>query len=273
MALIANARMYAVTPEVASDWRTLFAWVADKAGVELTYLDHAAPAPLEDLWSRDDLGAVFMCGFPFASAELQPHLLAAPVPQPQRYGGEPCYCTDLLVRADRAFETLQDIFGGRIGWTVHHSQSGYNAVRYHLYQLQQYSRERQAKPLFAEWVGPLVTPRSVVEAVLAGRIDVGPLDSLVHDLLERHEPATMARLRTIGSTAMTPVPPLIASRGVSIEDVRRLREALLSCGDDARLRPVLDRLALQGFAAVAPDDYAVLLRQARQAESAVRMSV
>ena len=267
MAVVANARMYAVTAEVATDWRTLFAWVAHRSGIELTYLDHAAPAPLEDLWSRDDLGAVFMCGFPFASAEPKPQLLAAPIPQPPRYGGEPCYCTDFVVRADRPFGTLQDCFGGRIGWTVHHSQSGYNAVRYHLYRhLLQYSRERHAKPLFAEWVGPLVTPRSVVEAVLAGRIDVGPVDSLVHDLLERHEPATMARLRTVGSTVMTPVPPLVASRAVSDETAQRLREALLSCGGDPQMRPVLDRLALRGFAAVAPADYAVLLRQAREAE-------
>ncbi len=273
MALIVNARMYAVTPDVAADWRTLFARVADEAGVALTYLDHVAPAPLEDLWSRDDLGAVFMCGFPFASAEPQPQLLAAPVPLSPRYCGEPGYCTDFVVREDRPFRTLQDCFGGRIGWTVHHSQSGYNAVRYHLYRLQQHSREGRGKPLFTEWVGPLVTPRAVVDAVLAGRIDVGPLDSLVRDLLERHEPATMARLRTVGSTAMTPVPPLIASRGVSIEAVRRLREALLSCGNDPRLRPVLDRLGLRGFAAVAPEDYAVLLRHAREAESADRTSV
>jgi ABC-type phosphate/phosphonate transport system substrate-binding protein len=262
MALVANARMYAVTPEVAAAWQTLFAWVARAAGIELAIIEHAAPAPLEHLWSRDDLGAVFMCGFPFASAEPQPQLLAAPVPLSPRYCGEPSYCTDFVVREDRPFRTLQDCFGGRIGWTVHHSQSGYNAVRYHLHRLQQTTREGQRKPLFAEWVGPLVTPRAVVEAVLAGRIDVGPLDSLVRDLLERHEPATMASLRTVGSTAMTPVPPLIASRGVPIEAVRRLREALLSCGDDSRLRPVLDRLGLRGFAAVAPQDYTVLLEQA-----------
>jgi ABC-type phosphate/phosphonate transport system substrate-binding protein len=231
MTFIANARMYAVTPAVAAAWRALFARVAETSGVALTYIDHAAPAPLEDLWSRDDLGAAFMCGF--------------------------------VVRAEAPFRTLTDTFGGRIGWTVHHSQSGYNAVRYHLLR---YARER-AEPLYAERIGPLVTPRAVVEAVLFGRIDVGPLDSYVHDLLGRHDPATASRLRTVASTAMTPIPALVASPQVPAETADRLRAALIACGGDRALRPVLETLALTGFSAVAPAAYAALLEQARAAES------
>src|SRR5437588_1683260 len=118
MTLIANARMYAVTPAVKAAWQDLFAWVARTSDVPLAYCDHAAPAPLEALWERDDLGAAFMCGFPFASAARKPQLLAAPVPSPQRYGGRPQYCTDFIVRADRDFARLSHPFGGRIGWTV-----------------------------------------------------------------------------------------------------------------------------------------------------------
>jgi ABC-type phosphate/phosphonate transport system substrate-binding protein len=264
MALIANARMYAVTPEVAAAWRTLFAWVARTSGVELTYVDHAAPAPLEDLWSRDDLGTVFMCGFPFASAEPKPQLLAAPVPSEPRYGGAPVYCTDFVVRADAPFGRLEDTFGGKIGWTVHHSQSGYNAVRYHLLQ---YAGGRGFEALYAEWVGPLLTPRAVIDAVLSGRIDVGPLDSYAHDLIERHDPAVAARLRTVGSTAMTPIPPLVASPSVPAEAVLRLRAALVESGTDPALRTVLATLALKGFSEADPAGYGVLLEQARAAES------
>lgn len=264
MSLVANARMYAVTPQVAASWRMLFARIAQASGVALTYLDHAAPAPLDDLWSRDDLGCVFMCGFPFAAARPQPQLVAAPVPAATRYGGAARYCTDFVVRADSRFESLPDTFGGRIGWTVHHSQSGCNAVRYHLLHD---ARERGAERLFAEWVGPLVTPRAVVDAVLSGRIDVGPLDSYVHDLLQRHEPATASRLRTVGSTVMTPNPGLVASPGVPTDTVQRLRTALLGCGGDPGLRPVLDTLVLAGFSQPDPADYAVLLAQAREAEN------
>jgi hypothetical protein len=97
--LIANPRMYAVTPTVRHAWRAIFDWVGRHAGVPLVYIDHSAPAPLEELWSRGDLAATFMCGFPFASATPRPLLVAAPVPSPPRYGRRPVYCTDFVVRA------------------------------------------------------------------------------------------------------------------------------------------------------------------------------
>jgi ABC-type phosphate/phosphonate transport system substrate-binding protein len=262
MTLVANARMYAVTPGVREAWQTLFDWVARTSSVPLEYIDHAAPAPLETLWAREDLGATFMCGFPFAFAARKPGLIAAPVPSPPRYGGLPQYCTDFIVRADRPFACLSDTFGGRIGWTVGHSQSGYNAVRYHLLR---YRRE-QNESLFAQWVGPLITPRRVIEHVIEGKIDVGPLDSYVHDLLKRHEPETAARLRTVGSTAMTPIPPLIASPAVPDEIIERLRSALMSGAIQTELAATFEALMITRFAPVNSVDYAVLLSQAREAD-------
>ena len=256
--LVANARMYSVTPNVKAAWQDLFARVARTSGVPLEYLDHAAPAPLEALWERDDLGAAFMCGFPFASAARKPFILAAPVPSPPRYGGKPCYCTDLVVRADSAFTRLHDTFGGRIGWTVGHSQSGYNAVRYHLLG--------QPKAHHAQWVGPLITPRRVIDAVLRGEIDVGPLDSYVHDLLRRHEPETAAKLRVVESTAMTPIPLLVASPGIEGDALARLRRTLLSCHAAPELAPTLDTLLISRFDEIGPADYAVLLCQAEAAD-------
>jgi ABC-type phosphate/phosphonate transport system substrate-binding protein len=261
MALVANARMYAVTPAAAAVWRALFDQVARDSGVPLTYIDHAAPAPLEALWARDDLGAAFMCGYPFAMAAHRPRLLAAPVPSPSRYGGRPQYCTDFIVRADSRFARLSDTFGGRIGWTVAHSQSGYNAVRHHLLAHQ------GAEPLYRDWIGPLVTPRRVIDAVLADEIDVGPLDSYVHDLLRRHDPATASRLRVVESTAMTPIPPLIASPLVDDETALRVRETLLAW-DGEKMRAALDALLISRFAEADASAYDLYPRWAREADAA-----
>jgi ABC-type phosphate/phosphonate transport system substrate-binding protein len=145
---------------------------------------------------------------------------------------------------------------------VGHSQSGYNAVRYHLLRY----RGEQNEPLFAKWVGPLITPRRVIEHVIEGEIDVGPLDSYVHDLLKRHEPETAARLRTVESTAMTPVPPLVASPAVANDIVERLRGALMSGAIETELAATFEALMITRFAPVNPADYTVLLSQAREAD-------
>lgn len=261
MGFVANARMYAVTPQVQAAWQELFAWVARRSGVPLRYLDHAAPAPLEALWARPDLGAVFMCGFPFASAQPQPRLLAAPVPSPPRYRGQATYCTDFVVRADRPFRSLADTFGGRIGWTVGHSQSGYNAVRHHLAELGSGGR-------YATWVGPLVTPRRVIDAVIDGMIDVGPLDSYVHDLLRQHDPQRAAQLRVVDSTTMTPIPPLVAAAALDEVAAMRLREALLCCHEAPELARTRDAVLLARFALADPGDYQMLQSWEQQADAA-----
>ena len=59
--------MYAVSPEVEGAWRALLAHVAQEAGAKFEYFSYPAPQPLEPLWRREDLGLVFMCGYPIAS--------------------------------------------------------------------------------------------------------------------------------------------------------------------------------------------------------------
>jgi len=69
--LIANARMYSISPESAARWRTLLAAVIEHAGLHIEIIEHQEPAPINDLWRRPDQAAVFMCGLPFSRAEPQ----------------------------------------------------------------------------------------------------------------------------------------------------------------------------------------------------------
>ena len=262
--LIANARMYAVTPAAETAWRDLLAHVAEMAGVPLAYEAYPAPKPLEELWRRPDLGLAFMCGWPFA--KLYPDMIpiAAPIPAAARFAGLPRYATDLVVRADSSYGSLEDTFGGRIGWTVEHSQSGFKALRHHLLAYRSAERPR----LYAETVGPLVTARASIQAVLDGRADVGPLDAYWHELLRIHEPETAARLRVIATTGLAPIPLLVSAPGPPAGQVEDLRAALVTLPDTAAGRLLLAPLGLSGFAAVERADYAALEEMAAQAERA-----
>ncbi len=264
MDLVANARMYALTPGIRDLWVQLFAWVAQEVGEPLTYIDHAAPAPLEDLWRRSDLGVTFACGYPFALGTFPIQPVAAPLPAGERYCGQPLYATDLVVRADSSFHTLPDTFGGRIGWTVQHSQSGFHAVRAHLAT---YRRKMKGGPLYREAVGRLVTPRRVIEALLESRIDVGPLDSYAYDLLVAHEPETAARLRVVETTRLTPMPLLVASDGVPAQRTARLRSALVAAGTSSTAAPILRALCLSGFAPLDQQGYRTLIDSADAVEA------
>ena len=173
MVLVANARMYSATPAVREAWKVLLRWVLARAGLAWDVIDYDAPAPLSVLWARDDLGLAMMCGLPFAQRGERPTLVAAPIPSKARYGGRPVYFTDMVVRADAAFQRLEDTFGGTVGYTLADSMSGGVALRDHLAPY----RDREGTRLYARAVGDLIHARGVIEALAAGRIDVGPLDS------------------------------------------------------------------------------------------------
>jgi ABC-type phosphate/phosphonate transport system substrate-binding protein len=241
---IACSRMYDVAPAARAAWHSLFARVEALSGIPLTPFVHMAPAPIEELWARPDMGCVFMCGWPWAMHhEPRPVPLAAPVPSPPRYGGRPVYLSDFVVREDSPYATLRDAFGGRLGWTVAHSHSGCNAPRHHLL------RYAPRFP-FAGAVGPLVTPMAVAAAVREGRCEVGPMDGFAHDLLRRHAPEKVAGLRILESTDPAPVPFLVAAPGTPEAVAAPLRAALLALHDDAAAGPLLAEVLVTRFVPV-----------------------
>jgi ABC-type phosphate/phosphonate transport system substrate-binding protein len=262
--LVANARMYSVTPETARAWHRLFDWLARTSGVPLDIIEHAYPARLPDLWARPDLGAAFVCGWPYASRLRDLQIVAAPIPRLERAGGRPVYWTDMVVKADRSFRKLEDTFGGRIAFTSKDSHSGFNAVRRLLMQ----HASTRSDALYSSAIGPLVTPRRSLESVLSGDADVAPVDAYAHALLRRHCPELTGGVRTIAMTDVAPIPLLVASDATDSAPIARMRAALVGAGQDATARGLLDDLVLVGFAEVEPRDYEVTQSWARDAERA-----
>jgi ABC-type phosphate/phosphonate transport system substrate-binding protein len=259
-----NARMYAVTPEVEAAWRALLGHITHEAQVALDYLPYPAPQPLETLWSRPDLGAVLMCGYPIALKLAAVVPIAAPIPKARWAEGRAVYRTDLVVREDAPYRTLADTFGGRAGWTVTHSQSGFNAFRHHLLGHRSPERPR----LYAEMVGNLVTARNVLDAVREGRIDIGPLDAYWHTLIAQHAPHLTAGIRVLDSTPLTPSPAFVAAAGAPADTIGRLRAAFLAARGQSWFGPLAELLLLEGFAEVSEESYAPLLRWERTAKAA-----
>ena len=264
MVPVASARMYSWSPSLTAAWRRLLEWVASRSGGALNVLELADPYPLEELWARDDLGCVFMCGYPWAMRAERPHLLAAPVPSPARYQDRPIYFTDFVVRADGPHRTLEDTFGGVIAYSIEHSHSGYNAARFHLLDY----RRPERPTLYGKALGPLHRQLPVIDAVLDGRADVGPVDAYGLDLLRRHGAERARRVRVVATTLAAPSAPLVASPGVDAVTRTRLTEALLAAHTASELASTLDELLIARFVPADPTAFDVMLDRQRQAEAA-----
>jgi ABC-type phosphate/phosphonate transport system substrate-binding protein len=256
--------MYEWAPSLAVAWRRLLAWTAERAGVPLEIVGSERSVSLDELWARDDMGCVIMCGYPWALRPDRPALLAAPVPSPPRFGGRPVYVSDFVVSAAGPHRTLEDTFGGRIAFSTEHSHSGYNAARYHLLAYRTPARPR----LYREVRGPYVRQRAVITAVSDGEADVAAIDGYAHDLLRRHAPDVAGRLRVVATTAPAPAPPLVASPGLEPAARERLTGALTSVHEAPAMGDVLADLLLLGFARVEPAAYEATLDWQRAAEAA-----
>lgn len=263
-AWIMNAGMYAVTPEVEAGWRTLLEHVARDAGVALTYVPDLLAQPLDELCTRGDLGAVHMCGYTITLKRAPLIPIAAPIPRAVWAAGRAVYRSDLIVRQDAPYRTLEDTFGARAGWTVTHSQSGFNAFRHHLLAY----RTPHRPALYGEMVGNLGTVRTVLNSVRERRIDVGPVDAYWHMLTARHAPQLTAGIRVLTSTELTPMPPFVAAAGAPTDMVVRLRAAFTAAAMQPWFKRLGDLLLIEGFAEVDAASFAKLLEWDREAKAA-----
>ena len=262
MSFIGCTRMYDVSADVRAHWHALLLLAARNAGVALECIDHAAPAPLTDLWAREDLAAAFMCGYPLATRYPQVLPLAAPVTVIA--DETPTYRSVWLVRAESAFNSLASTFGHRIGWLAEHSHSGFNAPRHALLIHRTGDRPR----LYRESIGPLGHPRGALAALADGRVDVTPVDAYWWWLLQHYDARTASGFRPIGETPAAPMPPIVCSAGCPVEPAQQLSAALLDLHHNSQARPHLDALGLRRLAAIARGDYAVLADLERSARAA-----
>lgn len=263
VAAIACSRMYNLSPKISGLWDQLFHWLADRSGVELEIVAHAAPAPLSDLWGRPDMGAAFMCGFPFSRLSLaeRPQPLAAPVSLADWANGRPVYASHIVAARDRSL-TESDLATARWGWTVRDSQSGYNAPR-------EFFATLANRPAAAQIVGPLLNPRGIVDAIRSNTIDVGAIDAYAYQLLAMHEPDMIAPLRIIATTKPAPFPLLVAARQQSSDIVDAPRAVLLSAHQDPEGSHILASLGLAAFAEPDVAAYNQLPARARAIDAAL----
>jgi ABC-type phosphate/phosphonate transport system substrate-binding protein len=259
--MLANARMYSVTPAAAEAWRAVIGWATRTADVPVQFVEHAPPKLLSDLWARDDLGVVQMCGLPASLRKPSPVILAAPIPALPRYGGRAVYMSDIAVRADSPFRTLEDTFGGVAGYTLKDSQSGYFAFRTLL--LTRYPQARYRKI-----VGGLLNPRGVIQALARGDVDVGPLDGYVFDLMRAGDPQFASQVRVVETTDPAPMPPLVATASLSEKEVNNLRSAFQRAHEEPALSASLKAILVERFVVPELAAYDETRRRAERVEEA-----
>ena len=228
-------------------------------------------APWEARAVELDAGRVdvsWICGQPYVrntdDGSAAYELLAAPVRASSRYGDEPVYFSDVVVRADADARRFEDLRGVRVGYNEPESFSGYTVLKDRL--------TKAGEQRFFSSAIQIGTHEGAIEAVLAGTVDTATIDSTVLERAALDDPGLMERLRVIETLGPNPAPPLVLRKTLHPGVRDRLRDAVLSMHRDPAGVRALAAGMLSRFAAV-NDRFYDPIRAAYQRSLSVELAV
>jgi phosphonate transport system substrate-binding protein len=227
-------------------------YLTRKTGIQTEFVSGLAYGTINNMLEDGTLHCGFICGLPYVLLHDRPQpaaqLLAAPVMKAARYQGQPKYFSDLIVRKDSPYQSLQDLKGKTYVYNDELSNSGYNMPRFRMLQL----------GLTQGFFGKVLRSGSHEESirmVAAGEADASFVDSLVLDF-DREKGFGHAReVRVLESVGPAGICPLAASAKMPEELRARIQQALVRMHEDPDGRKLLDEALLERFSTVEDSNY------------------
>jgi phosphonate transport system substrate-binding protein len=179
----------------------------------------------------------FVCSPPLIWLKGAVEAIAAPVLADPRFKGRALYTSEVVVRSDAPYRSLEDLRGTR--WAVNEpsSWSGYWVVLARV----------GAWSYFGEVVEAGFHQRSL-RLVAAGEVDGAAIDSQVLAVELKHDPGLAHRLRVIETLGPAPSQPVVVRSGLDPGVKAALQTRLLSLRGG-----ILAEFFMKGFAP--PPDY------------------
>jgi phosphonate transport system substrate-binding protein len=250
-----------LAPNMLPVYRAVAAYVGRRLGRPAELVVGGSFAAFES--GEVDVG--FLCGLPYvmltrrADPPVEP--LAAPVLRGERYGGEPIYFSDVIVRREHPARTFAELRGCRWAYNDRDSHSGYNITRYTLVRLGE-TRGFFGSVVEAGW------HQEAIRLVAEGRVDAAAIDSQVLAVELREHPELRARLRVIDALGPATIQPVVAATRLPTALRDDLQAALLAMGDDAAMREWLEYGFIERFVPVTDARYDDIRAMVAAAEAA-----
>jgi phosphonate transport system substrate-binding protein len=189
-----------------------------------------------------ELDAAWICGFPYVQHPDKLALVAVPL-----YRNRPLYQSYMIVLADRAVSSWQELRGDIHAFSDPDSNSGYLVTTALL------AENRLTPSTFFGRTFFTYGHRNVVRAVAAGLAESGSVDGYIWDVMSEREPALVSRTRVLRRSELLGFPPIACLRSNHAStEIADLTKALTATPRDEQGRRLLAMLQLDGFA-VEPD--------------------
>lgn len=248
-----------MSPNVREAHKAIVELLAARSGLEMRFVEGVDWEEQLAMLDTGEAQAAFLCGLPYVRRSARLEALAAPVQLGERYGGQPVYFSDVLVRAGSAFRTFDELRGACFAFNEPGSLSGYEVACNHLATL----------GVRSGFFGRAVASGSHLASLrllCAGTVEAVAVDTTVLDLAISADPTLATKVRSVATLGPNPAPPFVAAQVLSAEVRTLMRSTLAALHKDAPGRAALALGMFSHLAPVTDSDYDSVRNLARRSE-------
>ncbi|MBW2712696.1 MAG: phosphate/phosphite/phosphonate ABC transporter substrate-binding protein [Deltaproteobacteria bacterium] len=163
--------------------------------------------------------------------------------------GSTSYQAYIITRADKPFESIDDLKGSTFAFSDPLSNTGYRYIAALLL-------DRESTPdEFFQHTFFTYSHDNTIQAVHDGIADAGVVDSLVWDQFVLSNQGTPNELAIVQRSEEFPINPIVVSPKANAELANQLKQVLLDMPSDPAGRQALSDLGITGFSKIPESDY------------------
>ena len=245
-----------------STCRAIAGYLGRKLAVRTEFVADVSWEEREALLDAARIHLCWICGLPYAwkadRVDAAVELCAVPVMSGERYGRQPVYFSDVIVRRNSSFESFADLRGSSWAYNEPRSHSGHNVVRHHLARLGHRSG----------YFGRVVESgahQTSLRMIVNGEIDASAVDSTVLEAELRRSSRLAADIRVIATLGPSPMPPWVVLKSLPEAVRTSIRTALLEMHSDDDGMQILHGWGISRFVVSEDGDYDALRHMERDA--------
>jgi phosphonate transport system substrate-binding protein len=251
-------------------YRQIADYLKAKTGGEVELVNGLSYDTINKMIASGDIDAAFVCGLPYTIMHDKPapeaDLIVAPVMKNARYGGKAKYFSDLIVRTESPYKSLEDLKGKTYVFNETLSNSGYNLPRYRLV----------SSNLMDGFFGTVKRSGSHEESirmVASGEADASYVDSLVLEFDQARGGEFATKVHVIDSIGPAGIPPVVVSTKLDAARRKALTDAFLGMNADPAGRKILDTALVDKFVVVDDHNFDDIREMKRKAEQAGYLTI
>ena len=224
--------------ETSVYYKQLLGHIGNQLGREVRLVQRKTYGEINELLGKGQIDLAFICSGPYVVGKEKHDFELLAIPQ---VGGSHFYQSYLIVNSASQFQRIEDLKGRVFAFTDPDSNTGRLVPTYWLSQIGE-----RPESFFSKTIYTYSHDNSIL-AVNRALVDGAAVDGLIWEYYHSKNPVFTSGTRVIRKSEPYGIPPIVASRSLTPELKKRLRQILLVMHRDPGGQKILQELMIERF--------------------------